>query len=452
MRLFWKILLGYFLAWTLLSLALLGTLGLDSRARLLPRSAISRAIPSNVGVQMTATNLELGGEAMVPRLEERRLSGQEPPLVVDEEGRDVLGRLVDPEVLTLARSLAVENEGPNPVRSVVSLEGTRFIVYYPEGDGPADRTPLRLLLTHPWLLGVVFSVAGVLLAFGLTTAWTRPIAGLHAAFDALGEGKQSRVDPRITRRGDELGDLARDFEEMAQRLSRSIQTQKQLLHDVSHELRSPLARLSVAADLAKRRPDRRNEALERIERDCERLDRLVGELLTLARLEAETPAELDDYFDLLELLRSVREDVAFEAGAAGVEVTLTVPDCDELVLHGNAELLRRAIENVVRNALQHSQPNGRIDTRLEHAADEVRLAVSDEGSGLQEAQLESLFEPFARGASSGGFGLGLAIARRAVLVHGGSISARNLESGGAQIEIVLPGDRVRLLNSDSAST
>jgi two-component system OmpR family sensor kinase len=203
--------------------------------------------------------------------------------------------------------------------------------------------------------------------------------------------------------------------------------------------------LSAASELAQRRPDRVDEALQRIERECQRLDRLIGEVLTLARLESEVAGPPDDYFDLLELLRAVRDDVAFEADAIGVEVTLQMPDREELVVHGNAELLRRAVENVARNALQHAGESRRIEVLLDDPEEHesVRLRVRDHGEGVDDEDLESLFEPFKRGRTSAGFGLGLAIARRAVAVHNGSIRARNLPQGGVEVEMALPLDAVR---------
>lgn len=440
MRLFWKILFGYFLAWAFLSLALFGALALDARARFLPRPAVSQTLPSAVSVQMAATNVRFGGEAVFRQLADK-WPRTGPPYVVDIQGREMLGRDVDPEGLEAARSLAIDSAEQTPVKLVTAPDGREFVVYHPEGTGPQDRGAFYWFLEKPWLLGIVFAGAGLVLAGGLTAAWTRPIAGLKSAFDAVGEGRvQVEVDPRITRRRDELGDLGRHFEEMSSRLAESIGAKRQLLHDVSHEIRSPLARLSVASALARRRPDRIDEAVERIERECQRLDRLIGGVLTLARLEGDVPVALDDYFDLCELLRVIRDDVAFEADAIGIEVALTVPDRKELVMHGNAELLRRAVENVVRNALQHAKGSNRIEILLDDsgARESVLLRVRDRGKGIREEEIESLFEPFKRGRTSSGFGLGLAIAQRAVVVHKGSIRATNLPEGGVEVQIVLP--------------
>ncbi len=446
MRLFWRILGGYFLAWLLLSLAVVGTFALDSRVRFLPRSAVSQTLPAAVSVQVAAGNLSVGGEEVLGRMAKRWGRGT-PPYMVDLQGRELLGREVDLEVLELARSLASQTVEPAPVKRVKSPEGREFVIYHPESTGPGDDSPFRWFLEYPWLLGIVFAVAGLVLAGGLTAAWTRPIAGLKAAIDAFAkEQLEGDVAAALTGRRDEIGDLARHFNNMTGRLRKSVSAQRQLLHDVSHEIRSPLARLSVAADLARRRPERIEEALDRIERESKRLDRLVGEVLTLARIEGDAAPQLDDYFDLIELVRVIRDDVEFEANVVGVEVTLEVSEQPELVIRGNAELLHRAIENVVRNALQHAEGTARIEIRVEvppsQEEGQVLVRVRDHGQEVAEKP-GALFEPFAKDSGSDGFGLGLAIARRAVEVHGGSIRAERPTGEGIEIQILLPTEPLR---------
>ena len=287
MQLFWRILAGYFVAWVLLTLVLFGVLALDSRTPFLPRAAVSQSVPSAVGVQISWSHLRTGGVEVFRRVA-RQWEESNPPLVVDAEGRELLGRTVDPETLAVARSLASDGLERAPVKTVTTPGGSELVIYFPSGGAPSDQMTFGWLVEHPWFLGIFFAVVGITLAGSLTAFWTRPIAALERAFDALGEeGNKPALDPGITRRRDEIGDLGRHFEAMALRLSRSMRSQRQLLHDVSHEVRSPLARLSVAAELARRRPERLGEALDRIERDCERLDRLMGELLTLARLEGD---------------------------------------------------------------------------------------------------------------------------------------------------------------------
>ncbi|MEM6455414.1 MAG: HAMP domain-containing sensor histidine kinase [Acidobacteriota bacterium] len=452
MRLFWKVLAVYFGAWVLLTAAIVAVLLLDLRTTFIPRSPISQNPPAAVGVQIAATHLRLGDAQAFRELAAAWIRG-EPPFAVDARGEELLGRPVPPATVALARSLATEVNASMrgaSVRRLRAADGQDYVLFYPEGYGPADRSLLRWLLQWPWLLGLSSVLAGLLLATGLAATWTRPIVVLQRAFDQLADGgRLPALDPAITSRRDEVGDLARHFARMAHTLARSVAVQRQLLHDVSHELRSPLARLTVAVELARRRPGETELALQRIEKESARLDRLIREVLTLARLESDAAAsgaETDEYFDLLELLRAIHDDVAFEAEAVGVEVALQIPAREELVMRGRAELLHRAVENVVRNALQHAVDARRIDVCLEEphrpAGDDgdayVRVRIGDDGRGASAEDLDAFFQPFSHGAGSDGFGLGLAIAKRAVTVHGGTIEARTRSSGGVEVVIDLP--------------
>jgi len=210
-------------------------------------------------------------------------------------------------------------------------------------------------------------------------------------------------------------------------------------------LRSPLARLHLAVGLALQNPQRLSATLDRIELEVKRLDEIVGEFLTLARAEAGPP-HLQDYFDLSSLTLAVANDARFEAQSSGVQVETNLePDSQEELptVKGNAELLRRALENVVRNALQHSAPGQtvHIEVTPDWAARYFVISISDEGPGMEPKALDAMFEPFVRGQGQirgQGFGLGLAIARKAVLVHGGSIQAQNRPDRGLMVTIRLP--------------
>jgi two-component system OmpR family sensor kinase len=213
------------------------------------------------------------------------------------------------------------------------------------------------------------------------------------------------------------------------------------LHDVSHELRSPLVRLQAAIGLARQRPEKQDSSLDRIEQEAVRLDRLVGELLTLSRLEVGMGGETDEAIDLADLVREVAEDTRFEAEATGRRVLFS--GADEAVVTGRAEVLHRALENVCRNAVKFTPEGTTIEITLRQLADAERavVTVSDRGPGVPDGELETIFEPFVRRAThrqTAGFGLGLAIARRAIETHCGSIRALNRPEGGLRIEITLP--------------
>ena len=299
-------------------------------------------------------------------------------------------------------------------------------------------------------------VPGLIIAFlssGLVCyllSWylTKPIVRLRAATRQLSSGNLSaRAGAPMTGRNDEVAGLMRDFDTMAERLETLMKAQSRLLNDISHELRSPLARLNVALGLARQRANvESGDMLDRIELEAARLNELIGRILTLARLEdgeqevPQTPVHLDD------VVLTVAEDAEFEAQARHCHVRTSIPEGNWEV-RGNASLLHSAVENVVRNAIRYTQEGTTVDLALTSEVGskgpEVLLKVSDCGSGVPGDALEKLFEPFyrlddARGRSTGGVGLGLAITERAVRFHGGKVAAFNRPEGGLRVEIRLP--------------
>jgi two-component system sensor histidine kinase CpxA len=277
---------------------------------------------------------------------------------------------------------------------------------------------------------------------------TKPVARLRAASQQIAAGDlTARAGDPNSRRGDEIAGLVRDFDTMAGRLETLVNAQSRLLNDISHELRSPLARLNVALGLARQRSGAESASmLERIELEAARLNELIGRLLTLARMEdgeqriPSTPVLLD------EVVLGVTEDAEFEAQARGCHVRSAIPEGNWAV-RGEASLLHSAIENVVRNAIRYTHEGSAVEIRLEKIAkdgrDEAVIRVIDRGEGVPEDALEKLFQPFyrlddARGRQTGGVGLGLAITERAVRFHGGQVSARNRAEGGLEVEIRLP--------------
>ena len=317
---------------------------------------------------------------------------------------------------------------------------------------PADAPPMPLPRRGP-PPPVLPIVAGLLasLAASALLAWyfAKPVRHLRWAFGAVADGKlDTRVEPLMAGRRDEIADLGRDFDQMTQKLRQTIESQRRLLHDVSHELRSPLARLQAAVGLERLQADAgvaRGDAataggtLERIERECTRLDKLVGELLTIARLDAGAAEQDKTRFDVIELLAGIAEDARFEALAAGRDLALTAEG--EFIVEGRAEALHRAFENVLRNAVKFTRPATMVEVKADRPApNRLRVSVCDRGPGVLPSELEAIFEPFHRGAgaSGEGFGLGLAIARRAVASLGGTIGAANSPQGGLCIEINLP--------------
>ncbi|MGA7506125.1 MAG: ATP-binding protein, partial [Candidatus Sulfotelmatobacter sp.] len=246
---------------------------------------------------------------------------------------------------------------------------------------------------------------------------------------------------------DEIAGLVRDFDAMAERLETLVNAQSRLLNDISHELRSPLARLNVALGLARQRSGPESAAmLERIELEAGRLNELIGRLLTLARLEdGEQRAPLTPVL-LDEVVLSVAEDAEFEAQARHCHVHSQIPE-GSWAVRGDESLLHSAIENVVRNAIRYTREGSTVEISLDKSQNsgttEAVVRVTDCGEGVPHDALEKLFQPFyrlddARGRQTGGVGLGLAITERAVRFHGGKVIASNRAQGGLMVEIHLP--------------
>jgi two-component system OmpR family sensor kinase len=294
-----------------------------------------------------------------------------------------------------------------------------------------------------WPLGVMFA-ASLLLSAGLAAYLARPVSRLRDGFRKLAKGELGvRLTAGMGRRRDEIADLAQDFDAMAERLQQLIASRDRLLHDVSHELRSPLARMSVAVGLARKSGEVPETALVRIETESRRLNEIVGDLLSLSRAESDAGVE-EIYFDLGALLQVVCDDARFEAQPRGVEVRLELspeladPDRAPL-LKGAPQLLRRGIENVIRNALRFSPAGDAVVVRGAVSDGRFEIDVSDKGPGVPAAMLQTMFEPFVKGpAESRGVGLGLSIARRALAAHGGALQAVNREGGGLSMRITLP--------------
>ncbi len=291
-----------------------------------------------------------------------------------------------------------------------------------------------------WL--VIALVMGAL-CYALARYLTAPALQLSRAARRFADGDlAARVGTGLGGRRDELADLGRDFDLMAQSIESQRDAQRQLLGDISHELRSPLARLQVALDLAESGADEQTRGyLARMEEEVEELGSLISQLLTLTRLEnAEQSVIVRENLDLSQMVADICADADFEASGSGRAVTLT--DNQAATVNGNAELLLSAIENVVRNTLVHA-PASDVAVSLQTTDNEAIIRVRDWGAGVPAEALDELFRPFyrvatARDRQSGGTGLGLSITRRALDSHGGSARASNAPGGGLEVELRLP--------------
>jgi|HubBroStandDraft_4_1064222.scaffolds.fasta_scaffold24365_2 signal transduction histidine kinase len=285
---------------------------------------------------------------------------------------------------------------------------------------------------HWWMMA-----AGVFLCYLLAYYLTYPVRKLQRAVERFGRGDLTAR--AATRRHDELGDLGRTFDRMADRIQTLVDAEHRLLLDISHELRSPLARLRVAVELA-RSGQNRDQHLDRIDKEAVRLNSLVGGLLQVTRAEGDPGALRREPVRLDRLLEELVADSSLEAQARGSEVRLG--SAQPATVQGDAELLRRAIENVIRNAIRHAPESSVVEASLEAAGGRAVVRIRDYGPGVPEEALPRIFDAFYRvetdrDRASGGAGLGLSIARRAVELHKGTIRARNA-GPGLEVEIDLP--------------
>lgn len=351
-------------------------------------------------------------------------------VLTDETGRDLLTNQDRSDLIRRARRRSRYPFFRSGNMIGRAADDGRYWFFFLE---PSSRVGSWFLLPeHLFVIG-----AGVLLCYWLAWHLTSPIRKLHRAVESFGRGDLSaRV--KSTRR-DELGRLARAFDRMADRIQMLLAAERRLLLDISHELRSPLARLGVAIELARSGEDLET-SLNRIQKESDRLNALVTQLLQVTRAEGDPSSLRREPVRLDELVKQVLDDSAIEASAHGCE--LKYDPSGPVMVEGDPELLRRAVENVVRNAIRYAPRETPVQISLAPQNGKVVLDVRDQGPGVPEEALPRIFDAFYRvetdrARSSGGIGLGLSIARRAIELTKGSIRARNVHPG-LEVEIELP--------------
>jgi two-component system sensor histidine kinase CpxA len=391
-----------------------------------------------------------GPSALASLLQETEKTTGVNATFFDQNGRELSGRAVQPGASELIQKSDKSNEiefnfaGRNTLvaRPLVSSRGQRYtyVAHIP-------RQPYQMSLQTQGLRLLVVLLVGGIFCFWLSRYLTKPLANLRATTNQLAEGNLgARVGNKITKRRDEVGQLGHDFNGMAERLEATVKAQQRLLGDISHELRSPLARLGVALGLARQRsgPEAAS-SLDRIERESDNLNEMISQLLTLTRLESGTDGRKRTSVDLASLVRDVAEDADFEARSLNRSVQIVASD--KCSINGVEELLRSAVENVVRNAVRFTPEGTAVEvglTKQNGAGDNFAvISVRDRGNGVPEESLEKIFRPFYRTEdardrqSGGGTGLGLAITERAVRMHGGTVEATNAPGGGLAVKLKL---------------
>jgi signal transduction histidine kinase len=406
---------------------------------------------SVVLVESAASTLKYGGIEGLKQLMAQWSQQRLPQIyAVNEQNQELLGRLVPIDNIETARSVLSlnTNQGKTldphkPIINMKANDGHVYLIFASSLDQNIPKlTPLRHKDKHifpfiPLLLGVFVS-----LIFAAILAWyfSKPIKQLKLAFASAASGNLDvRISGASNARRDELSDLGHAFDIMVTRLGELIQSQKRLLHQISHELRSPLARLQIAVGLARQQPDNLEKTLLRIERESVLMDNLIEELLELSRLESGVVKLEKEPIDVKELLLGIIEDANFEGEAKKIRVETSL--IDGCSVAGQHELLFRAIDNVVRNALKYSPEQSSILIAMHTEDNLVKISVTDHGKGVPSHELDSIFEPFFRGTNTSqtnGHGIGLTIAKQVVEAHHGTIVVKNnLQTSGLTVEIIL---------------
>lgn len=449
--LYWRIFLAFWLA---LVLILLGTVTLVVNNELQRRFSQPWVQRAELYAQATQA-FESGG---APALR-NWLVGLGPDLfsltyITDNTGKEMLGRSVPdylrdpPARIAAAKKNALLHPTIRSVGGPLVLVGPGGKAYHvlvgPLRSGPHLFGELEMPGVSTATLAIALVVSAAV-CFFLARYLVGPVDQLRRATRQIASGDLNvRVSPKLKGRRDELGLLASDLDMMSERVRNLLEVKQQLLRDVSHELRSPLARLQLALSLARRQDSAEVERhLARIACEGDRLEQLIARTLRLASLERPMQGFEHVHIDLAELLANIVADVAIEAEAHSCSVVFESET--DLGVRGDTELLRSAAENVIRNAVRYSPPRSKVQITASRVESRIEVVVRDNGPGVPEKDLSLIFEPFyrvdaARNRAVGGDGLGLAIAARAVSIHGGTIAARNLTSGGLAVHFVLPAD------------
>ena len=438
--LFWRILASFWLAIALVAGLSIG-MGylLNQDAWILSRHPAIRDFAQS----WTQTYEQQGKEAAQALLEQRRRQFHISIQVLNESGDPVVPGTVPPRAEAMEARQRNDNRAddrPLPWRRLATeytspTTGDTYLLIYRIPFPELDEWRKHSLF---WPLSALAISLVVLTLFSLlvTLSITRPLNRLRGAVHDLGQASyQQNSLAQLANRRDEFGVLATDFNRMGSRLQSLIGSQRQLLRDVSHELRSPLARLRIALALAERAEAQQREALwPRLTRECDRLEDLISEILALARVDAEHASA--ETVDVNMLLGGVRKDA--QLSAAEVEVRIDAQP--GLTLQGWPTLVERAVDNLLRNALRFSPTDKPVEINARLRGGQIEIAVRDHGPGVPAEHLAQLGEPFFRapGQTSAGHGLGLAIARRAAERHGGSLQLSNHPAGGFVAKLELP--------------
>lgn len=459
-RLYWKFFLFFFFAQLTAVLVVSLAIGVVNDKRERERRLIDSAPGAKTMVLAAAGTLQISGITSLKSLLDLWLTEPMPQLyAVNEEGVDLLNRDlpkgINKESLA-ALTIDIDNRAIQQIHADDGHDYWLFVEPRNKRPAPTYFNGVRIQQNFKYLFPAMPLIVGIFvsLIFAAMLAWyfSKPIKQLRLAFESAASGNlDARVGTVMQGRRDELADLGSAFDVMVSRVSQLIQSQTHLMHQVSHELRSPLARLQIAIGLIKQQSTQADTAhqvnekistsLNRIETESVRMDHLVGELLTLSRLESGVTALQKERVDLNELLQELVEDANFEGMTNNVKVEYA--PIANVFVEAQADLLQRAIDNIIRNAVKYTSANTTVmlTTIVNQISKSVVLTVKDSGAGVTENELESIFKPFYRASTNEaahGYGLGLAIAKQIIESHAGIVRAVNVPNSGLQVTIILP--------------
>lgn len=458
-RLYWKFFLFFFFAQLTAVLVVSLAIGVVNDNRERERRLIDGAPGAKAMVLAAADILKTNGVSSLQSLLQNWSAEPVPQLyAVNDEGVDLLKRTLPKGINKQSLADLTATTNSNAIQKILANDGHHYWIFVepkPKRPHPKHFNGLKTPRDIRYLFPVMPLIVGVFvsLLFAAMLAWyfSKPIKQLRMAFESAANGNlTARVGTLMLGRRDELADLGTAFDVMVSRISQLIQGQTRLMHQVSHELRSPLARLQIAIGLIKQQStqtsaahqmnDKMRTSLNRIETESQRMDHLVGELLTLSRLESGMTALQKERVNLTELLQELVEDANFEGLTQHIKVEYQPSDA--IFVQVQADLLQRAIDNIIRNAIKYSpiHTNVILTTHINVANKSVVLTVSDAGKGIDESELDAVFKPFYRVNADvkHGYGLGLAIAKQIIEAHAGTVSAKNLPNAGLQVTIELP--------------
>ncbi len=433
--LFWKILLGFWLTFIVISQLMWLGFSLYGKNHEPPERMANQRL-MNLQMASATSVLQHGGPlALNDMMSNWTLSDRQ-----FFSFRPLDGQTAEPVPQVPRSPEWPSDRAPAPViKQVTGADGREYLLRY-DIAALQEQRHMDSILHMPRPLLIVGGFCGMLFSLFLVWNLMRPMRQLREGFTRVSNGDLSvRLYPQMRRRHDELSVVARDFDAMVERLSVLVRAREELLHDVSHELRSPLARLQLATGLARQTPASVASSLDRIDEEARRLDKMIGELLSLSRAEHGRLVD-EQYFDLLGLLEAVANDARYEAKPSGVEVLLDADSTQDYTVKGDAKLICSALDNVLRNALRYSSCGQQVTITLSQQEGWLAVVVRDRGPGVDAEKLSSIFDPFVRVNSplaGKGYGIGLSIVRKVVLAHHGEVHAQNARDGHSGLEMII---------------